>query len=127
MRDKILEAAYDLFAEYGYEKTTVAQIIELAGASKGGFYHHFESKEDLLEAISLSYIASLKSFYEDILTNTSLSAQDKFKQYFYTLGDMKRDSLKDLPKIRNLYNHSRSHIVLQRFADAFDTATRDFF
>jgi AcrR family transcriptional regulator len=48
VRDRVLEAALKLFAQQGYDATGVSQIIASAGTTKGGFYHHFASKEDLL-------------------------------------------------------------------------------
>lgn len=48
VRARVLDAAVDLFARQGYESTSVAQVVAAAGVAKGGFYHHFASKEDLL-------------------------------------------------------------------------------
>ncbi len=53
-KGKIINAAWDLFYEQGYEYTTVEEIIEKSGTSKGSFYHYFEGKDALLG--SLSYI-----------------------------------------------------------------------
>jgi AcrR family transcriptional regulator len=50
-RNELLDSAQALFFNKGYEATTVADIIEKAGVSKGGFYHHFTAKDDLLEAL----------------------------------------------------------------------------
>lgn len=47
MRDRLISAAETLFAEHGYAGTTIDQIIEKAGCSKGTFYHYFDSKEEL--------------------------------------------------------------------------------
>ncbi|MGN6607047.1 MAG: TetR/AcrR family transcriptional regulator [Jatrophihabitans sp.] len=47
-RQRILAAAVDLFARQGFDGTSVAQVITAAGVAKGGFYHHFASKEALL-------------------------------------------------------------------------------
>ena len=47
MREQILSAAETLFDQHGYANTTVDQIVELAGCSKGTFYHYFEAKEEL--------------------------------------------------------------------------------
>jgi AcrR family transcriptional regulator len=44
---RILEAAEISFAETGYEATSVSSICQRAGVSKGAFYHHFESKQQL--------------------------------------------------------------------------------
>ena len=54
IKGKIINAAWDLFYEQGYEDTTVEEIIEKSGTSKGSFYHYFEGKDALLG--SLSYI-----------------------------------------------------------------------
>ena len=53
-KGKIITAAWDLFYEQGYDNTTVEEIIEESGTSKGSFYHYFEGKDALLG--SLSYI-----------------------------------------------------------------------
>lgn len=45
--DKLTEAALALFAEAGYERATVDRIVAAAGFSKGAFYAHFKSKEEL--------------------------------------------------------------------------------
>ena len=47
VHDRILEAAVDLFEQQGFDATKVDEICELAGVSKGSFYHAFDSKEDL--------------------------------------------------------------------------------
>ena len=47
-RGKIVNAAWKLFYEQGYEDTTVEEIIELSQTSKGSFYHYFDGKDALL-------------------------------------------------------------------------------
>lgn len=51
LRRRILAAAVDLFADHGYDATSVSQVINRAGVAKGGFYHHFASKKELLYAV----------------------------------------------------------------------------
>ena len=48
---RILDAAAQLIAHFGYDKTTVSDIAHEAGISKGAVYLHFESKEALFEAL----------------------------------------------------------------------------
>ena len=50
-REKILETAEKLFYRKGYEATSIQDILDELKMSKGGFYHHFESKLQLLEAL----------------------------------------------------------------------------
>jgi AcrR family transcriptional regulator len=45
--ERIVNAALALFGQYGYERTTISAIVEHAGYSKGAFYNHFNSKEEL--------------------------------------------------------------------------------
>lgn len=48
LREQVIAAAVDLFRQKGYHATTTQDIIRAVGCSKGGFYHHFPRKEDLL-------------------------------------------------------------------------------
>lgn len=50
-REAILDAAHALFMELGWEAVTIADVLGAANISKGGFYHHFAAKEDLLTGI----------------------------------------------------------------------------
>jgi AcrR family transcriptional regulator len=50
-RTAILGAAHDLFAEHGYHGSSLDTILDRAGSSKGGFYHHFADKAAVLEAL----------------------------------------------------------------------------
>jgi len=53
----IMDASMDLFIKYGYDKTTVAEIAENAGISKGAVYLHFASKEQLFESLLFREVA----------------------------------------------------------------------
>ncbi len=53
-RGRIINAAWSLFYEQGYEDTTIDEIVDASGTSKGSFYHYFEGKDALLG--SLSYL-----------------------------------------------------------------------
>ena len=64
-RDRVLDAAVELFAERGYDATSVAEVVARAGVAKGGFYHHFPSKEALLYEV-----------YGDLITR-QLAAMDE--------------------------------------------------
>lgn len=62
-RGRIIEAAWKLFYRYGYDDTTVDEIIRESGTSRGSFYHYFEGKDALLS--SLSYLFDEK--YEELM------------------------------------------------------------
>ena len=49
----ILDAAFKLFTEKGYENTTVLDIVDqMGGLTRGAFYHHFKSKEEVMSALT---------------------------------------------------------------------------
>ncbi|MBX3015113.1 MAG: TetR/AcrR family transcriptional regulator [Caldilineaceae bacterium] len=48
---RILDAAAELIIHYGYDKTSVGEIADVAGISKGAIYLHFASKDELFEAL----------------------------------------------------------------------------
>jgi AcrR family transcriptional regulator len=52
-RDRILDAALDLFIEKGFDKTSLREIAEQLGFTKAALYYHFASKEDILMALHL--------------------------------------------------------------------------
>ena len=54
-RDRLIEAARELFWEQGYSATGVAQILKKAEANSGSLYHYFPTKEDLLNAVLEKY------------------------------------------------------------------------
>ena len=54
-KGRIITAAWDLFYEQGYEETTVEEIIERSGTSKGSFYHYFEGKDALLGSLAFIF------------------------------------------------------------------------
>jgi AcrR family transcriptional regulator len=66
-KEKILEAALDLFAEKGYDATGVQEIVATAGVTKGALYHHFAAKEDILFEIYGSVFAQQLAELDAIL------------------------------------------------------------
>ena len=51
-KSRFVSAAWKLFYEYGYDDTTVEEIVEESGTSKGSFYHYFSGKDALLSSLS---------------------------------------------------------------------------
>ena len=52
IREKIIDAAWELFREKGYGETTINDIIRKADISKGTFYYYFRSKDNMLDTLS---------------------------------------------------------------------------
>lgn len=66
-RDHIVDAADQLFYEQGFEHTSFSRIAEAVGISRGNFYYHFRSKDEILEAVinrRLAHTNSMLSTWE---------------------------------------------------------------
>lgn len=81
-RDKIIEAARDLFLNQGYNSTGLAQITQHAGVKSGSLYYFFPTKEDLLIAVLDFYKANI---YEALLKFTYERISDPLERVFGVL------------------------------------------
>lgn len=76
---KILDAALHLFLEKGYEQTTILDIVEnMGGMTRGAFYHHFKSKEEVLDALGDKLFFDNNPF-EKVKQQTNLTGIEKLK------------------------------------------------
>jgi AcrR family transcriptional regulator len=73
-RDVILERAADLFARQGVAATTVREIADAVGILSGSLYHHFASKDDIVDAIVGSFMDDLVSRYDAVLSSRTNAA-----------------------------------------------------
>jgi len=64
-REKIVEAARNLFAEKGFDRTTTAEIARKAGISEGTIYRHFKSKKELLMECVIPVLQKIIDLTED--------------------------------------------------------------
>ncbi len=74
----IFECAMKLFAEKGYEATSVEEITAVSGIAKGTLYYHFEKKEDILNILLEEGMNLLKNSIE-IKTKNCTTAIEKIK------------------------------------------------
>ncbi len=75
----ILRVSGELFQEIGYEKTSIQMIADRCGLSKGALYHHFRSKEEVLERISRNYYETALAVFLPIARDTGRSMCDRLK------------------------------------------------
>ncbi len=66
-RELILREAAELFARQGVAATTVREIADAAGILSGSLYHHFVSKDEIVDAIVSAFLRELRARYEDVL------------------------------------------------------------
>ena len=77
-RQKLLNAALSVFAHHGFDRATVDEIVREAGFSKGAFYVHFESKEDLFwEMLRERIAAQQESIRQSIEPGASVAENQR--------------------------------------------------
>jgi AcrR family transcriptional regulator len=63
-RTSIQQVALELFAEQGYERTSLREIAERLGITKAALYYHFKSKEDIVASLTEDYLAGFDDLVE---------------------------------------------------------------
>lgn len=86
VKSRIVSAAWQLFYEKGYNGTTVDDIIALSGTSKGSFYYYFNTKDELLNTLSVI----LDGYYEELETkmDPEMNSFDKLLYMNYEMHTM---------------------------------------
>lgn len=127
-RERVLAAAVELFARQGYDGTSVAQVIAQAGVAKGGFYHHFASKEALLYEVygdlitrqlagmdailarRLSPAETVRALIVDLVESTATSAQQAlvFGREQHRLGDERTEQYR---RARRRYHDTVARVI----------------
>ena len=80
-RDELLQLAATMFAERGLKSTTVRDIADSAGILSGSLYHHFKSKEQMVEEVLKDFLDWLFERYQQIVA-TETGPLDKVKGLF---------------------------------------------
>lgn len=99
-RAQLIDCARGLFLAKGYEKTTINDVIAATALSKGAFYHHFRSKEDLLEAIAERYAGQSLAYANAVAADRSLNALEQLNVLMAMTRDWKAENL---PQLRAMF------------------------
>jgi AcrR family transcriptional regulator len=81
-RDEILDAAQRLILLNGYERLTVQDILDELQISKGAFYHYFDSKPMVIEALTTRLVADSERALAPIVQNPEMGAVKKLQAFF---------------------------------------------
>ncbi len=92
-RAALVAAAWELFGRNGYATTTVETIIGKTGVSKGAFYHHFSSKEDILDAVAEQMTRSSWVPVQVVVEDMRLSAVEKVGLFLDALRSWRLSNL----------------------------------
>jgi len=116
-KQDFLDAALELFYEKGYDKASVNDIIARLDASKGGFYHYFKSKEDVLEAVALQYVEVEVIFTREISGRNDLNAIEKMNEIIRGILIQRLSNLFEREKISRIFAHEGNIRLLRKIAE----------
>lgn len=108
-KDKILVIALKFFLTKPFTEVTMSEILKESGLSKGGFYHHFESKEALYcEIVNRFLLGSLRLELDKIYNNkATVTFRDTLPLYLGSMLRLAGEKLEEVglkPEDVNLYN-----------------------
>lgn len=115
-RNEILDAAQMFAYTKGYEQMTIQDILDQLKISKGAFYHYFDSKEALLEAMVDRMTLVVKDLLVPIVDDPTLPALDKLHRFFDTSARWKTQRKAVFISLVRVWYHDNNAIMRQKVA-----------
>jgi AcrR family transcriptional regulator len=90
-REAFMDAAEQLFRTRGYAETSIQDVLDAVGTSRGAFYHYFRSKGELLEAVVDRMVTVVAGFATPVVDDAGLDAPTKLRTMFRSITGWKLD------------------------------------
>lgn len=113
-RGEILDAALHLVITRGYERMTVGDILTSVGMSSGAFYHYFESKPGVLEALVERIRDQSAPAFAELSADTRLTAIEKLQGFFDLLDRLRRERQGMVIELLHVWYADHNAIVRQK-------------
>jgi AcrR family transcriptional regulator len=124
-RTEILDAAQRLFMSRGYDATTVNDLISDVGISKGAFYHHFSSKDDVLRALVWRVAEQGLTAVLPLFEREDLTPLEKLKSFFKDGQQYRKENSETLRSIiKALFQEENLRLRLQLAEQMTETVAR---
>ncbi len=110
-RNEIIETASRLFAQKGYDKCSVNDILTAIGIAKGTFYHYFKSKEEVLDAVVGQATELIRDRVSEVVKREDLAPDEMILQIFLSMRiekEMTDGILDEIHKSENALFHQKS-------------------
>jgi AcrR family transcriptional regulator len=115
-RAEILDAAQRLIFTKGYEQMSVQDILNALGISKGAFYHYFDSKPALLEALVVRMMLEAENILAPIAQDTQLSALAKLERFFGSVARWKTERRALMINLLHVWYADENAILRQKLS-----------
>ncbi|KHE66856.1 TetR/AcrR family transcriptional regulator [Halobacillus sp. BBL2006] len=83
MKQKIMDISIHLFDKKGFTETSIQEIVDELGVTKGTFYYYFKNKQELLTNIHLNFIEYLLENQEEILNDDTKDSREKLRSMIF--------------------------------------------
>lgn len=93
-KQRILDAAHELFLRQGFAATSLDRVLEQAEVTKGAFFHHFESKLELGEQVMERFLEADRALLDEVMNKAEALASDPLQQVLVVIG-LLRDLLSE--------------------------------
>ena len=110
-RQELMTVAQHLFYTKGYENTSVNDIIKAAGVSKGAFYHHFDSKTAILEAIVEQMMGQAFTDLQEIIADDKLTAIPKWQKVVQLSNRWKLEKEAEIIEVGRILNKDENILL----------------
>jgi AcrR family transcriptional regulator len=121
-RNEILDAAQRFIYTEGYEQMTIQEIVDDLQISKGAFYHYFDSKQALLEALIERLLTQAEQIILPIVQDENLPALEKIQRIFSTISRWKASQKEYLLALLSVWYSDDNAIVRQKMLTATITS-----
>jgi AcrR family transcriptional regulator len=113
-RDAFLDVAQRLVQTKGYEAMSIQDVLDELEASKGAFYHYFDSKQTLLEAVVDRFADGAMAGLAPVLADPDLPALRKLEKVFAGIARWKADQKELVLAILEVWNSDGNAIVREK-------------
>jgi TetR/AcrR family transcriptional regulator, cholesterol catabolism regulator len=112
VKDKLTEHSIRLFEKKGFKETSIQDIVDSIGVTKGTFYYYFSSKEELLMDINLGYINYLLEKQREILADIGSCKEKLFGIVYLLIGNIKTQGSAAKIFFREMKNLNEERLAL---------------
>jgi AcrR family transcriptional regulator len=113
-RDAFLDVAQRLVQTKGYEAMSIQDVLDELEASKGAFYHYFDSKQALLEAVVERFADGAMASLAPVLDDPGLPALTKLERVFAGIANLKAEQKELMLAIIEVWNSDGNAIVREK-------------
>jgi AcrR family transcriptional regulator len=114
-REAFIEAAQRLMQTKGYEQMSIQDLLDELDASRGAFYHYFDSKQELLEAVIERMVEAGLASTAPVLDDPDLSATQKLRGVFSSIGRWKTERKTLVLALLQVWISDDNAIVREKF------------